>query len=250
MARVVTGRRRVVRDAIDHLLFDGTGDYAEVTASDIEDFSGEVTYCFYINFSGIQPSDAAFIDCQWGNDNAGGIQLYKISGESKWKGYIGGYTGRDILVSSGQPFVSGQWYFIAISKKESTNTMTTYVDAIAVESRTDCTFGVERPADGHNLRFGGNRTGGAEASCSMRDVMIFNKELTASEIQNIYYSHIIPSSIIHHWKMDEGTGSTANDSVGGANAPITNAKWGTNGFLKSRTAATNRQAITTPRIAV
>ena len=240
MARIVTGRRMVVRDAEDCLKFDGSGDYAEVVSSQMASISGEATVCFWINFAGKQSGNSAFLDCQWGNDNAGGWQFYKMSGQNKWRGFAGDYSGRDVFMNSGQPFVPGRWYFIAVTKKASANRMTTYVDAVVVEERTNCTFGMEKPADGYNLRIGGNRVGGAEASCSMSDVMIFDKELTASEIQNIYYSHIIPSSIIHHWKMDEASGSVATDSKGSANASITGASWSLLGPMKLRAQATNR----------
>ena len=233
----------VVRDAEDCLSFDGSGDYAGVVASQMASISGEATLCLWVKFAGGQTYDAAFLDCQWGNDNAGGWQLYKMAGQNKWKGYAGGYSGRDVIVTSGQPFVPGRWYFISISKKVSSNRMTTYVNAVAVEQRTDCTFGMEKPANGYNLRFGGNRTGGSKASCSMRDVMIFNKELSLAEIQDIYYSNIIPSSLVHHWKMDEASGTVANDNKGGANASITGATWSLLGSMKLRSQAPSRIAI-------
>ena len=70
----------------------------------------------------------------------------------------------------------------------------------------------------------------------LRGIKVFNKALTDTQVSSLYISGTCDVAPIHNWKMDEATGSTATDSVAGANAAITGATWSTKGPMKLRTA--------------
>ncbi len=53
----------------------------------------------------------------------------------------------------------------------------------------------------------------------MDDIRVYDRTLTDTEISEIYDSNII-SDLIHHWKLDETSGTTATDSVGSNNGTL------------------------------
>jgi hypothetical protein len=84
-------------------------------------------------------------------------------------------------------------------------------------------------------RFGGNRTGGSEVSCYMDEIEIYNQELSAQDALDIYLNRPISKTPIHRWLFNEGSGTSALDSIGGATATITGATYATNVICKPRT---------------
>jgi len=56
---------------------------------------------------------------------------------------------------------------------------------------------------------------------------VWNRPLSAAEIQSLYESNAAPlDGLVLHFVVDEGSGSTLHDSIGGHNGAVLNAAWG------------------------
>lgn len=241
MARTSGNQRFLARDFGTCLSFDGVGDYVEIDRSLITPWNGESTICFWARLKSKQPSDKPFIDCQWGDNNAGGWQIL-ANASNQITAYVGDASGRDGQTNLGS-LVPGKWHFISVTKKVSTTTQSVYLDGVLLGSITNCTKGTINPVTNRNLRFAGNRTGGTEMNVFMDDVQIYNTALTIAQIKDIYYNGKTQSGLIHRWKFDEASGTTALDSIGSANGTITNATYSTAVFMKARTVAGLRNGV-------
>lgn len=59
----------------------------------------------------------------------------------------------------------------------------------------------------------------------VKDVRIYNAALTATEVSNLYYSQINPTTPAAAWEMDEGAGASIVTSVGSNNLTATGITW-------------------------
>lgn len=78
-------------------------------------------------------------------------------------------------------------------------------------------------------------------------VRMWNRDLSASEVIDVYNWQEPTSGLVASWDVDEGTGSSITDDVNGYNGTITSAVW--QSFIKTRTSSGSRSASGT-RIAV
>ncbi len=90
------------------------------------------------------------------------------------------------------------------------------------------------------LRLGSASNGARFFNGWVQGVSIFNDDLSLSEIQNIYYRNIYPSSTASTWisTNTNGTGATLNDEVGSISGTITSATWSSVTAIKNRTQVT------------
>ena len=104
---------------------------------------------------------------------------------------------------------AGEWHHV-VGTYDGT-TMSLYVDG---ELKDTTTFaGPLVPYTGANLNLGWGQIG------RLFDVRLYNRRVTEKEIADMY-------GLIGHWRMDEGSGSTAADSTGyGNDATLSGATW-------------------------
>lgn len=76
----------------------------------------------------------------------------------------------------------------------------------------------------------------------MDDVRIYNTVLDVTTIQNMYYGIVPANTNLKAWyKLDEGSGTTADDSSGNSNTgTISNATYSSSVFMTSRSTAGDR----------
>ncbi len=75
------------------------------------------------------------------------------------------------------------------------------------------------------------------------DIRVFNSELSASDVSNLYYNNLNPSTPTINWRLDEGEGSSATDFSGnGWTGTITSAIWTSNTPMKARLLQRNANA--------
>jgi hypothetical protein len=60
---------------------------------------------------------------------------------------------------------------------------------------------------------------------------------TPAEIQDHYFETSVPTSATNHWKLDEGAGTVATDSIGGRDGVLSVASWTAQTRCKARRAA-------------
>lgn len=79
------------------------------------------------------------------------------------------------------------------------------------------------------------------------NVRVYKRGLTAAEVLSLHYGiEPDPTSFSNHWKFDEGSGTSATDSVGSNTGTITSATYSTNVAFKPRVAST-RSVVATNR---
>lgn len=78
---------------------------------------------------------------------------------------------------------------------------------------------------------------------TIKDFRIFNGALSSTEVSDLYYNGVVPSSIAASYLMSEGSGTTIADSVGSNNLTATSITWATDVPLAARSTASNRFLI-------
>lgn len=99
-------------------------------------------------------------------------------------------------------------------------------EKIGVTSIVDYTGDPSTPSG--NLYIGKRVATSTACNALLDNIRIFNRQLTATEISDLYYSDIIPTGVQAEYLLNEGSGSAAVDSSGnGNNGSITGAVYST-----------------------
>jgi hypothetical protein len=142
----------------------------------------------------------------------------------------------------------GKWVNIVVTYDGSSvdNNPNIYINGILLESlvREVAPSGT-RLADTNAIFIGCAGIDSGVALSKMCDVQYYNKILSIDEINNILYNGIVASGLVGHWKLNDGSGLTAIDSIGGANGTITGATYSTDAPIKLRPLSTNRFLLPT-----
>jgi len=205
------------------LQFDGIDDYINVPHNSGFDFdSNDFTIEFWIK----QNSDT------WHQ----GYLTTKSDGRTEAVGDAGWvirwYTNHIVFhISDGTNFarvhgktniVDGKWHHIVAVREG--NILKLYVDG-ALDETADASL-VGSITDGSNIYIGRQTvSGGTYFDGIMDDVRIYNKALTASEIQNNYNGNVVTTGLVSWWKFNEGSGGIAHDSIGSNDGTINGCNW-------------------------
>lgn len=227
--------RFIVRDFVSCLSFDGSNDYAYV--ADHADFkiTGDLTLGTWIKLTSYD-NNAGLINkftddnnCEFHwriNQNTGFMYLQQGSGSGQ------------LTYEDTKRVPIGQWCHIVVTKN-STNIKFYINGVLGVTGNTSATPVVATTAAVHI----GRRTDGQLfLPGKLDDSFICNDDLTISQIQDIYYSGIYPSTNLKlRWKMDENAGTSLTDSSGLSHTGTLGATtaapaWSTDVFMTSRTA--------------
>ena len=197
----------------DALLFDGNDDLITVTHADILNISSPATIIVWIKFTS---SDSTVILEKNGNS---GFSIQPFSSGNlicNW----GGVTGSDGLQTS-KEYDDGQWHQIAFVFRGTAIDGSVFVDV--VDDTNPASLGQGTPAYGSNTpMFIGSRNGSFVFNGSMKDISIYNRALSASEIQALFINPDLPMQqdpiwlrlpsavgvtipvMIHHYKQAGG----------------------------------------------
>ncbi len=198
-----------VLDLIDpySLQLDGVDDY--ILGGDISgNFTDEATVCFWVKIDSNTPTST----------NAGIATLNTTSEDSLYpwtdgKLYISFFNavrGIDAFIDTG--FDKTVWHHLALTTKPGSGNYKLYRNGSLLTSGTG-------PATidlGTTFKIGAHPNTFLKGN--MDDVVIYNRELSSSEIATIANGDA-PSAtnLLVHWKLNEGTGTTATDSSGNSN---------------------------------
>lgn len=133
-------------------------------------------------------------------------------------GVITVYTPNSYYSTSGSVTSNGNWFHLAVVRNGSSGAL--YINGIntlslsysAGGSNTGTYFGVDAFAT--NKYWSG----------MLDDARIYNIALSAAQIQAMYENQTAAptSGLVGHWKLDDGSGTTAVDSAGSNNGTLTN----------------------------
>jgi hypothetical protein len=193
------------------LSYDGTNDYARATGLAL---SGATSFSMWFNAQAAasgnnyplmyMDSNGLFIDIVSNNlrcilyDNAAGdgSQIYKVNGNT------GGIN-------------VGTWFHLAVTTN-GTSTLKLYVNGVEKDAGTPSNFGSNfssfNAPSSLPLDIGARTSYNTYAQQLMDEVAIFNSELSATNISDIYNSGV-PTDIssldpVAWWRMEEGSGSS------------------------------------------
>ncbi|MDJ0709612.1 MAG: DNRLRE domain-containing protein [Woeseiaceae bacterium] len=120
------------------------------------------------------------------------------------------------FTSTGSDLLPGTWYHIAATFENATDTIKLYVDGSEVLSDT---FALD-PVTNTSVIWFGSSVFYENWHGLLDDVRVYNRALSAAEIAELATAPLaLP---IAHWKLDETSGTTAADSVGGNDGTATN----------------------------
>lgn len=144
-------------------------------------------------------------------------------------------------IKSRYPLNDNAWHRVDFLKRGSI--LELYVDGILESTVTDTTIGNTTNSD--PLYFGVETANTYRLNGSLDDVRIYNRALSADEVYRLYQlgkgtkiattltnSDAVDNSLVGHWRLDEGSGTTALDSSGNGNTgTLTNSPTWTTGRL-------------------
>jgi len=116
-----------------------------------------------------------------------------------------------------------------------------YRDGEQIASDTDTAYTASNSASELGIGYS-SVAGGRYFDGEMAQVLFFNVALTEEQIREIYavgYENANVPTAVSYWKLDEGTGTTATDSVGSNDGTITGATWGEGKIYTQRSRTTS-----------
>lgn len=139
-------------------------------------------------------------------------------------------------------FVPGVWMHIISTFNIDTGTSTTYFNGRMVDRRTGPLYTPYSVQKVHILRHPGT---GLPVHGAASDAYVWDRDLTATEVQNLYLSRDVPSPGLRvYYDMSNQSGATVTDrSPNANNATIASPNWSTAAPSKSRTTASVRLAV-------
>lgn len=242
MARIVTGRRMVVRDAEDCINFDG----GRIDVSPCPNFNiTEFSISFWANTFVQGGAYSGYRDWVSFNGASGGIGSIEIFNSPDPKGSvnfakISGFTGANNVNGSKNVIGTG-WRRITMTASKTDNAAKIYIDGVLEASAA------WNPSSEVITSFRvGARINDSNRSIKamMTHIRVYNRRLSASEVLDEHYSEIIQrSNLAMELLLQEASGTTVNDTsgnsiVGTINASV--ASWSLLGPMKLRTAASSR----------
>ena len=113
---------------------------------------------------------------------------------------------------TGVPMVQDTWYHIALTLAP--DNLRCYVDGVLGAGATDLdTQGADGFGNATPIYLGRNTPGTGFFTGAIDDVRVFNRMLDSDEVSLVRAGGAVASGLVGHWKLDEGTGATASNSV-------------------------------------
>jgi len=231
----------IVLDLGDTLSFDGSNDDISITQTGVATGGGDFTYEAWFKVSSL----AAMKVLKFGNvtsgstNNAGGIT---IGADGNISVALNGDPGP---ASAAGAVSAEQWHHVAAVMDSSTWRL--YLDGDLVGSEA------ASPNINGNEIFVGQSGGSTQwFNGEIAEVRAWNDARTAAEIDQNFDEVLdgTEANLVGYWRLDEGTGTTANNEVsGGATGTISGATWGTStdrpvGLIEGITGTSGDDTIT------
>lgn len=133
----------------------------------------------------------------------------------------------------------GQWRRIVYTYDGAT-TLKLYVDGVLVKTAT---LGVALNTGTINTLLVASGQTAAQGPLYpfngyVQDTVICSTELTPTEVAGEYFANITPQSAVFRMLADEGTGSTAADSIGSNSCSLSSTTWSSNSMFRARAVVT------------
>ena len=139
-------------------------------------------------------------------------------------------SGSEERITSSSELNQGQWYHIAVTINNSTNTGKMYIDGILVAQNNSMTLSPSSLGNTTNNYFGKSQYNDPYLNGMIDEVSVWNNALTEQEIQDNINSQLSgnETGLVGYWNFNEGSGSVVYDQSGSSNdGTINGATWNT-----------------------
>lgn len=218
-------QRKVIVDSHASLSFDGVDDRVDCGGDASLKISEEITVSLSIKCL----STGASVIIGNGEYNTSGYYLEKTA-EGKLKFYEKNLYGGGSLESTNPVFVINRWVEIAVTYDKAFVRM--YLNGVQIREDAKTASMVAGDA---NTFIGQYFAGSNFFKGKIKNARVFNRSLTATEIQNLHFNNIVPSGAVLNLDFENDTNATAYDKSGNGNhGTITGAVHSTDTPTKAR----------------
>lgn len=189
--------------------FDGSNDYVVVTDSNSLDVTSNFTFSAWIYPTSVTGDQYILSKDGVGTDTTDAYGFFVQNGGEIC--YETNNRGNNVCPAT-EDILLNRWNHVAVVFNDTlsaTNKATLYVNGVQQASDGDVTQAPISLAT--NLLIGRRGNSGDEFTGKLDEVRMYNRSLSGSEISQLYSFAPGP---VGHWKMDENTGQTLNDSSG------------------------------------
>jgi type II secretory pathway pseudopilin PulG len=196
------------------LLFDGINDYVNVPHDNNLLLTGEMTFTAWANTLDVSNGYKAIIAKDTPGNGASNYWFGIESDELVFGFWVSGAFRS--VTTSGANLTAGNWKHLAASFSNVTDEVLLYIDGEEIQVGS-ITF---EPTTETSDLWIGKSVDGEYWNGTLDDVRIYNRALTAGEIDELYTEGY--AGPFAHWKLDDGVGTTAIDSEGGHDGTLIN----------------------------
>tara|TARA_R100000329_G_scaffold17001_1_gene17272 strand:+ start:2698 stop:3432 length:735 start_codon:yes stop_codon:yes gene_type:complete len=199
--------------------FDGVDDFVLINNNANINFTSAFSYSVWF-----KTTDTTSTMALTSNQNKFLVQLYSPTTRIRCQIFDGSASAKNVDINA-SGYNDGNWHHIAFTTDAltTTNGIKVYYDGVLTSQGTLSNSGIRSSAFDWQL---GKHTSTWLYNGVMDEVSLFNSELSATDVTNIYNSGVpndISSLSPMSWWRFEGTGTTATDSgSGGNNGTLTN----------------------------
>ncbi len=188
--------------------------------SDSLTITGDLTLLAWVNLDELRPNRPIV---QKGTSNIDHNYYFGLSNDNLQFAVSPPSGGWHVKGSGATGISPGRWHHLAVSFNDSTDEVTFYLDGAPFSTNT-ITHSPSEFAGAVRIGRNDNNYG---IKGRVDDVRIYRRVLAAGEIADLFdTAKTIPEA---HWKLDEASGSTAIDSIGGHDGTLTNGPVWTSG---------------------
>lgn len=193
---------------IPYLKFDNTISDVGVPHNNIFNLTNAITISAWIRLASGNTNYNQFLQKQ--GAFAWFLGVRASDGFTVWYSRIDGVN-NNWVAGGNDEFIDGNWHHVVFSydKDAGANNQHIYVDGVRKLQRT-ITGSFDVSTNPIQLVTGSFQGG-------MRDARIYNRQLSDSEIVDLFNEINVTNGLIGHWKMDEGEGNILYDSSGNGN---------------------------------
>lgn len=223
------------------LQFSNNTDYVSTswnpTFGSSQDFSIE----FRIKTSGWSGDPSILSDKNWSSGNNDGFNIALAANGTGIDVNVGdGFLRADLDAGT---INDGQWHAILITFDRD-DQLSMYIDGALAQSTGMSSVGDINTSYNFHIGQDGTGTYGTAAVCELSEVRIWNKVLPLGEsdlCHSVTTSHPSYADLIQYWKLNEGTGTLANNAIGSYFGTVSNGAWTSNNNITIGCAAPLQQ---------
>jgi len=219
------------------LAFDGSADYYSIVDGTFENTIQSFTWTgwvYFDNLDGVTAADVVLFSSLAGDANYPRAYVDRDDGDMTLQLRTGGVT-QTVVTPGSWAVTNNNWHYITFTFEAATNFTNVYVDGNLSVTKTWSAGTLDKGTTDMIIGFNANKA--EYHSGKMDEVKLYNYVRSPGQVvEDMNGGNPIGGSPIGseavYWKLDEQSGSTANDTMTNTNGTITGANWLTESSCK------------------